>query len=80
MIMKELKCFGLFIFEMLQWGLIGLIELIINLCTIIASIIWFIYVLNVISIAVTELFNYYVPSHVKTCYLIFNIEYCINNN
>ena len=79
MIIKNLKWAGLFIFEILKWTLIGIIELFINLCTILTILVWVIYILNFIYFAISELVNYYIPNHTKTCYLLFNSEYCINN-
>jgi hypothetical protein len=79
MVMKELKWFGVFIFEILKWTLIGIIELFINLCTILATVIWIIYVINFIYFAISQLINYYIPNHTKTCYVLFKTEYCINN-
>ena len=80
MIIKNLKWTVLFIFEILKWTLISIIELFINLCTVLAILIWTLYIFNIIYLVGNEIFNLCIPNHTKTCYLLFNIEYCVNNN
>ena len=77
---KNLKLLLNFIFEILKWSLISIIELFINLCTVLAILVWTLYILNLTYLVANEIFNYYIPSYTKTCYLLFNLEYCNNNN
>jgi hypothetical protein len=67
------------IIKILKWLVIGMIEVFINICSFLAIAIWVIYGLNVFYYFTTEIFNYYIPSHTKTCYLLFDIEYCTDN-
>ena len=78
-ISEYLNLVGVFILEVLKWSIISLLEIFINLCTILAGLVWVLYILNFLIYILTELFNYYIPTHTKTCYKIFDVEYCTNN-
>lgn len=67
------------IIKFLKWLLINIIEMFINLCTFLAIIVWTLYLLNVVYFFTSHIFNYFIPSHTKTCYMLGNFEYCSNN-
>jgi len=68
------------IIKFLKWLVICIIEVFINICSFLAILIWVIYALNAFYYFTSEIFNFYIPSHTKTCYLLGKFEYCTGNN
>jgi hypothetical protein len=78
-IIKYIKWSFVAIFEIITWSFIYLVELFVNIITVLVTILWIMYILNFVYYFTGEVFNYLVPNYTKTCYLILGLEYCVDN-